>query len=66
MYNYRYIPYGRRNNDRFVGGFFGPFILGEITGGLLAPAFYPNPRPYPVYNAPPMNPYPYPPYPYNY
>jgi len=27
-------------NDRFVGGFFGPFILGGITGGLLAPAFY--------------------------
>lgn len=39
------------NGDRL--GFVGPFILGGITGGLLAPAFYP--RPY-------YNPYPYPPY----
>ena len=37
MYN-NFYPY--RNNNRFVGGFFGPFILGGITGGLLAPAFY--------------------------
>ena len=48
-------------NDRFVGGFAAPFILGGITGGLLAPAFYP--RPYPVYYGPgpipPYNPYPY-------
>lgn len=37
-------------------GFLGPFILGGITGGLLAPAFYPRPyRPYPYYR-------PYPPY----
>lgn len=36
MYN-NFYPY--RNNNRFVGGFFGPFILGGITGGLLAPAF---------------------------
>lgn len=52
---------GRRpimgGNRVFGGGFFGPFILGGITGGLLAPAFYP--RPYPVYQ------YPYPP-PYYY
>ena len=49
------------NNDRFIGGgFLGPFILGGITGGLLAPSFYPRPiygpvpvyRPYPVYPAP--------------
>ncbi len=47
MYNYR------NQNDRFIGGgFLGPFILGGITGGLLAPAF--NNRPY--YN----NYYPYP------
>ncbi len=47
-----------RTGDRFIGGgFLGPFILGGITGGLLAPSFYP--RPYPV----PMAPYPpYPPY----
>lgn len=45
------------NNDRFIGGgFFGPFILGGITGGLIA-----NSRPnYPIY----YQPYPYYPYPY--
>jgi len=44
--------------NRFIGGgFLGPFVLGGITGGLLAPAFYPRPIPYPA-------PYPYPPYPY--
>ena len=47
------------NDDRFIGGgFFGPFILGGITGGLLA-----NSRPnYPIY----YQPYPYYPYPYYY
>ncbi len=47
------------NSDRFIGGgFFGPFILGGITGGLIA-----NSRPnYPMYYAP----YPYYPYPYYY
>lgn len=29
------------SDDRF--GFVGPFILGGITGGLLAPAFYQRP-----------------------
>ena len=49
MYNYR------RNNsdDRLLtGGFLGPFILGGITGGLVAPYFYRQPAYY------------YPPYPY--
>ena len=52
----RQFPIG----NRFIGGgFLGPFILGGITGGLLAPNFYP--RPYPV---PPPYPYqPFPPYP---
>ena len=47
------------NGDRFIGGgFFGPFILGGITGGLIA-----NSRPnYPIY----YQPYPYYPYPYYY
>lgn len=51
-----------QNNDRFIGGgFLGPFILGGITGGLLAPSFYT--RPYPVYQ--PYQPYPpYQMYPY--
>lgn len=50
------MPYSYNNQDRIIGGgaFLGPFILGGITGGLLAPAFYP--RPYPIYS--------YPPYPY--
>jgi len=46
-------------NDRFIGGgFLGPFILGGITGGLLAPSFYQRPvygpiyQPYPVYQVP--------------
>ena len=44
--------YNRRNDNRFAGGFIGPFILGGITGGLVAPLFYNNNRPnyyYPVY-----------------
>ena len=56
MYNQRRVLY---NNNRFGGGFLGPFILGGITGGLLAPAFY---RPYPNYNVFPQ----YYPYPYQY
>ena len=43
----------RRNNDRFFGGFAVPFLLGGITGGLLArPNNYGSFQPYPV-------PYPY-------
>ena len=35
------------SNDRFIaGGFLGPFLLGGITGGLVSPLFYNNPRPY--------------------
>lgn len=44
--------YYRRNDNRFAGGFIGPFLLGGITGGLVAPLFYNNNRPnyyYPVY-----------------
>ena len=56
--NSNYRPRPNMNGDRFIGGgFFGPFLLGGITGGLLAPAFYQRPiygpvpvyRPYPVY-----------------
>lgn len=61
--NYSNVPmnYNNQNfyklnnrNDRLVGGgFLAPFLLGGITGGLLAPAFYPRPNynnyyPYPV------------------
>lgn len=53
-----YAPKRPNNGDRFMGGFFGPFILGGITGGLIA-----NSRPnYPMY----YTPYPYYPYPYYY
>lgn len=57
MYNRR-MPsmYNNINGNRLVGGgFLGPFLLGGITGGLVAPAFYPRP----IY--PPYQPYPLPP-----
>ena len=55
-----YPPRPIPNNNRFIGGGFAfPFLLGGLTGGLLAPAFGPRPiyRPYPpIY--PPYRPYP--------
>ena len=60
---YSYNRPGRPNRPNFHGndriGFFGPFLLGGITGGLLAPAFYPRPY-YPPYQ--PLPPYYYGPY----
>lgn len=49
-----------QNGDRFLGsGFLGPFILGGITGGLIArPNYPPYPQPIPVYFPPNQ----YPPY----
>lgn len=51
--NYYNRPNRMGPNNRIAGGFFGPFILGGITGGLLAPAFYNRPygyyQPYPPY-----------------
>lgn len=61
MYN-NYYRMRRRpipNNNRFLGGgFLAPFLLGGLTGGLLAPAFY-GPRPvfYPPYGISPYGPY---------
>lgn len=55
--NFRRPPMGRpnMNGDRFIGGgFLGPFILGGITGGLLAPAFQ-----RPIYGPMPIYPVPY-------
>lgn len=46
----------RPNNRLIGGGFFGPFLLGGITGGLLAPAFY---RPPYAYGGGYYPPYPY-------
>lgn len=59
-YNKQYMP---NNNDRFIGGgFLGPFLLGGVTGGLVAPLFYGGyNRPY--YSNNYYYPYPYP-YPY--
>ena len=57
MYNRRRFPMGGPigGNRFFGGGFLGPFILGGITGGLLAPGFGPRPF-YP--GPPPFGPYP--------
>ena len=60
--NSNYVSYGypvvNENGDRFfAGGFLGPFILGGITGGLLAPAFNNRPNGYGY-----VNNYYYPPY----
>lgn len=59
MYNNRKFYNFPYENRLVGGGFAAPFILGGITGGLLAPAFYPRPyyQPYPMY--PPYRPYPY-------
>lgn len=43
-----------QNDDRLIGGFAFPFLLGGVTGAALAPAFWrPNygyrPSPYPYY-----------------
>ena len=56
-------PYNNSNDRLIAGGFLGPFLLGGITGGLVSPLFYNNPRPYynNYYYYPPI---PYPPRPY--
>lgn len=61
MFNSRRLGFrpAFNNQNRFLGGgFLGPFLLGGITGGLVAPYFYQ--RPYPNYY--PVYPYPYRPY----
>jgi len=56
--NGNFRPNRRGNDERLFGGFAIPFVLGGITGGLIA-----NNRPnYPVYYQP--YPYYYQPYPY--
>ena len=60
MYNRPFIgrPRPMPYNNRFIGGSFAvPFLLGGLTGGLLAPAFGPRPFGPPP---PPFQPYPYP------
>lgn len=56
--------YTTNNNDeRLVGGFAFPFLLGGVTGAALAPAFWGPGYGYnrPVYYQPGPYPYPYPP-----
>ena len=50
FYNQKYMSRGNNmNGNRMMGtGFLAPFLLGGITGGLLAPAFYPRPMYTPV------------------
>ena len=48
MYNNYRRP--MHNQDRLAGGFFGPFLLGGITGGLVAPLFYGGYNNRPCYN----------------
>ena len=63
--NFNYYPFASHNNRIAPGSFIAPFVLGGITGGLLAPAF--QPRPYIVPLPPPVPPYgPYGPYPVYY
>ena len=67
-YNGKVSPYRNQvyyGNDERIGGFLGPFILGGITGGLVAPFFYgPGRPPGPIYPPRPYPPIPYPPRPY--
>ena len=55
------VTYG--SDDRFIGGFAFPFLLGGVTGAALAPNFWRPPynRPYPIYGPCP-NCYPYRPF----
>ena len=61
--------YNNNNGDRIFGGFAIPFVLGGITGGLIANnrpnypvyypyyPYYPSYRPYPYYQNYPYRPY---------
>ena len=55
------MNYSSSNDERLVGGFAFPFLLGGVTGAALSPNFWGRPPYYPPY--PPYRPYPpYPPY----
>lgn len=55
-----YYQTNSNNDERLIGGFAFPFLLGGVTGAALAPNFYrPNYRP--PYYGPYPYPYPYPP-----
>lgn len=48
MHYYR-APHHPGNQRFFFGGPFIGGFLGGVAGGLLGAAFYPRPRPFPVY-----------------
>lgn len=64
MMNQNMMYQNNQNDERFFGGFLGPFLLGGITGGLVAPFFNNSNQSY--YQQPPYysNNYYYPPYNY--
>ena len=49
--NINHLSNNNQTNDRLIGGFAFPFLLGGVTGAALAPAFYNRPyyMPYPYY-----------------
>lgn len=53
MYNYPVYQNRYNRNDRLIGGFAFPFLLGGVTGAAIAPAFWNRPnyyyQPYPQY-----------------
>lgn len=40
--NYNNMNYNKQNDDRLIGGFAFPFLLGGVTGAAIAPAFWNN------------------------
>ena len=58
-----YYQTSSNSDERLIGGFAFPFLLGGVTGAALAPNFW---RPGYGYNRPPYYPYPPRPYPYPY
>ncbi len=61
--NMYYYNRNYAGDDRLVGGFAFPFLLGGVTGAAIAPAFW-RPSPYgrPYYQQPYYQPYYYGPY----
>lgn len=51
-----YNQFNKNNDERIIGaGFLGPFVLGGLTGAVVAPYFYNRPyyyQPYPYYYGP--------------
>ncbi len=61
-YNYPYrvasnknmiMNYNNPQDDRYIGGFLGPFLLGGLTGGVVAPFFWGGYNNRPNYYYPP-------------